>query len=54
VAFAKLPDWRTAADSLVTEHEGILRAIAKGDGDAAAELVGEHITRFYQDRIVNS
>jgi GntR family transcriptional regulator, transcriptional repressor for pyruvate dehydrogenase complex len=53
-AFARLPEWRTVADTLVTEHESILRAIDKGDGDAAAELVADHITCFYQDRILNS
>ncbi len=53
-AFARLPDWRSTADSLATEHEGILRAIEKGDGDRAAELVADHITRFYQDSILNS
>jgi GntR family transcriptional regulator, transcriptional repressor for pyruvate dehydrogenase complex len=50
-AFARLPDWQSVAESLVTEHEGILRAIEKGDGDRAAELVADHITRFYQDRM---
>lgn len=53
-AFARLPDWQSVAESLVTEHEGILRAIEKGDGDQAAELVADHIIRFYQDRVVNS
>ncbi|MGH3756730.1 FadR/GntR family transcriptional regulator [Actinophytocola sp.] len=51
-AFARLSDWRSVADSLATEHEGILRAIEKGDGDRAADLVADHITRFYQDRIL--
>lgn len=53
-AFARLPEWRTVADALVTEHESILRAIEKSDGGAAAELVSEHITRFYQDRVLGS
>jgi DNA-binding FadR family transcriptional regulator len=52
--FARLPDWRAVADALVTEHEGILRAIEKQDGDTAADLVAEHITRFYQDRLLRS
>lgn len=53
-AFARLPDWRTVAAELVTEHEDLLRAIDAGDGAAAADLVTEHIARFYQDRILNS
>lgn len=53
-AFARLPDWHSVAESLVTEHENILRAIDKGDGDRAAELVADHITRFYQDRILHA
>jgi DNA-binding FadR family transcriptional regulator len=53
-AFARLSDWRSVADALVTEHEGILRAIEKSDGGAAADLVGEHIVRFYQDQILET
>jgi GntR family transcriptional repressor for pyruvate dehydrogenase complex len=53
-AFARLPDWQSVAESLVTEHEGILAAIEKGDGDRASELVADHIIRFYQDRVGNS
>ncbi|MEV6899559.1 FadR/GntR family transcriptional regulator [Amycolatopsis sp. NPDC051372] len=52
-AFARLPDWRAVAADLVTEHEEILRAIEAGDGDRAAELVADHITRFYTDRVLN-
>lgn len=51
--FTRLPEWRTVADALTNEHEGILRAIEKGDGDAAAELVTCHIERFYTDQILN-
>ncbi len=53
-AFARLPDWHSTAHSLATEHENILRAIEKGDDDRAAELVADHITRFYQDSILNN
>jgi DNA-binding FadR family transcriptional regulator len=52
-AFERLPEWRTAADALVNEHEAILRAIEKGAGDAAADLVTDHIRGFYRDRIRN-
>jgi DNA-binding FadR family transcriptional regulator len=52
--FAGLPKWRKVADALVDEHEGILRAIEKGEGDAASDLVAEHIQRFYQDRVLKS
>ena len=51
--FARFDDWRTVAGSLVDEHEAIVRAIDKGDGDTAADLVASHITCFYQDRILN-
>lgn len=53
-AFARFEDWRAVANSLVDEHEAILRAIEKGDSDAAADLVAEHITGFYRDRILNA
>ncbi|MEU6148332.1 FCD domain-containing protein [Streptomyces sp. NPDC047081] len=53
-AFARLSDWRSVADAVVAEHEGILRAIEKSDPDAAADLVGEHIVRFYRDQIVDA
>ncbi|MGQ4596393.1 FCD domain-containing protein [Nocardia sp. R6R-6] len=53
-AFAGFDDWRAVANSLVDEHEAILHAIGKGDGQAAAELAAAHIVRFYQDRIANS
>lgn len=53
-AFARLADWHTVADALAVEHEEILRAIDKGDGAAASELVAAHITRFYQDRILTA
>lgn len=53
-AFARLPDWRAVADTLVAEHQAILDAIEQGDADKAAELVAGHITRFYQDQVLDS
>lgn len=53
-AFARFDDWRTVADSLVDEHEAILRAVEKGDEETAANQVAEHITRFYRDRILHT
>jgi GntR family transcriptional repressor for pyruvate dehydrogenase complex len=52
--FAGLPKWRRVADALNKEHQQILRAIERGDGEAASELVSEHIRRFYQDRVLKS
>ncbi|MGY4098813.1 FadR/GntR family transcriptional regulator [Nocardia sp. R16R-3T] len=52
-AFAKFDDWRAVANALVDEHEAILRAIKRGDSEAAADLVAAHIIGFYQDRIAN-
>ncbi|GAA1204006.1 FadR/GntR family transcriptional regulator [Prauserella alba] len=49
--FAQLGDWRAAADGLIDEHEAIYRAIEKGSGELAANLVADHITTFYRDRI---
>jgi DNA-binding FadR family transcriptional regulator len=53
-AFARLDEWRGVADILVHEHEDMVRAIEKGDGDLAAQLVTEHIRRFYTDQILSS
>lgn len=50
--FERLPEWRTVADALVNEHEAILRAIEKGAGETAADLVADHIRGFYTDRIL--
>lgn len=50
--FARLPDWRAVAAALVNEHEAVLRAIEKGNGDMAAALVAEHIRRFCQDQVL--
>lgn len=52
--FAGLPKWRKVADSLNDEHEQILRAIERSDGEAASELVSDHIRRFYQDRVLKA
>lgn len=52
-AFERLPEWRPVADALVAEHEAILRAIEKGAGETAADLVTDHIRGFYQTRIVS-
>jgi DNA-binding FadR family transcriptional regulator len=53
-AFERLPEWHPVADALVTEHEAILRAIEKGAGDTAADLVTDHIRGFHQTRIISS
>jgi DNA-binding GntR family transcriptional regulator len=45
---------RAHEEVLAQIEQKILRAIEKGDGDRAAELVADHITRFYQDRILNN
>lgn len=50
-AFAVIDDWRATADGLVDEHEDIIAAIEAGDADRAAELVADHITRFYEQHI---
>ncbi|ASR39711.1 hypothetical protein BAY61_27470 [Prauserella marina] len=51
VVFERLPDWPSVAAKLVGEHEDILRAIEKGDGTAAADLVDAHINGFYNERL---
>lgn len=52
--FARFTDWHAVARPLVDEHEAILRAIEKGDRDTAADLVADHITSFYRDRILGN
>jgi DNA-binding FadR family transcriptional regulator len=46
-AFPTLPDWGTERERLVSEHAEIARAIAVGDGEAAASAVAAHIQGFY-------
>lgn len=41
-------DQRRVLRRLTTEHEEILAAIERGDGERAAELVDSHIRRFYR------
>ncbi|NKQ56007.1 FadR family transcriptional regulator [Amycolatopsis sp. K13G38] len=50
--FTRFADWRTVASTLIDEHEAIVEAIDKGEGERAADLVADHITSFYQDRIL--
>lgn len=50
-AFDRLSNWHTAANSLIEEHEHIVEAIERGDGNRAGELVHEHITTFYNDQL---
>lgn len=51
-AFEKLPDWRKVADALAAEHEKLANAIEQRDEEVAAQLVSNHITRFYHDQVV--
>lgn len=50
-AFDRLPNWHTAANNLIEEHERIVEAIERGDNSRAGELVHEHITTFYNDQL---
>jgi GntR family transcriptional repressor for pyruvate dehydrogenase complex len=50
-AFTLLDDWRTVADQLVDEHEGIIAAIEARDRAGASRLVEEHIRRFYEEHV---
>lgn len=50
--FTGLVDWRAVSRGLVLEHERIVSAIEQGDGKAAADLVDDHITKFYNDQVV--
>lgn len=52
--FARLSDWHATADTLITEHDAIVRAIEDRDGEQAAQLTFDHITNFYQARILGS
>ncbi|WP_449408850.1 FadR/GntR family transcriptional regulator [Microbacterium maritypicum] len=44
---AAIEDWTGMADVLRAEHRAIVEAIARGDADAARELVRAHITGYY-------
>ena len=45
--FENLTDWRKTAAGLITEHQGIVDAIERGDSRGAATLVERHISDFY-------
>ncbi len=47
-AFERIEDWDGMVQRLSQEHRQIVAAIASGDGLRAADLVAEHITRFYE------
>ncbi len=47
-AFERVDDWDGMVGRLVQEHRQIAAAIAAGDGPRAADLVAEHIARFYE------
>lgn len=44
-----VPDWSRTAARLCAEHEGIVDAVARHDGVAAARLTREHIEGFYRE-----
>jgi len=47
-AFERIEDWDGMVQRLSQEHRQIAAAIATGHGPRAADLVAEHITRFYR------
>jgi len=51
-AFAGLTNWRAVADRLCAEHQRIVDAIEAKEPELAAQLVAEHIERFYQDQVL--
>ncbi|MCP2263608.1 FadR/GntR family transcriptional regulator [Promicromonospora thailandica] len=44
-----VPDWPRTAARLCAEHEAIVGAVARHDGDEAARLTREHIEGFYRE-----
>ncbi len=52
-SFARLRDWKSTRDRLITEHEGIVRVIEEGNDGAAAQAVVNHISGFYTDVMDN-
>lgn len=46
--FERLPDWRTEFERSAAEHEEIVRLVATGEGELAAEAVRGHILRLYE------
>ena len=44
-----LPDWPTTAARLRSEHHGILERVRAGDRDGAADLLRDHIERYYRE-----
>jgi DNA-binding FadR family transcriptional regulator len=51
--FASLNDWIAVRDRLISEHEGILQTIEKGDGESAAQAVIDHVVGFYGNVMVD-
>ncbi len=47
-ALSRLADRDAVLARLGSEHANILRAVRNGEGAAAAKLVRDHITSFYQ------
>jgi GntR family transcriptional repressor for pyruvate dehydrogenase complex len=47
-AFERLEDPASTMEALTNEHEAIVDAIVAGKGDAAAELMAQHIVGFYR------
>jgi DNA-binding FadR family transcriptional regulator len=48
-SFARLRDGKPVRDRLIAEHEGIVKTIERGDGDAAAQAIMDHVRGFYGD-----
>lgn len=48
-AYARLDDWRAVADSVRSEHRGILDALIARDAAAASARVQQHIRSFYSN-----
>lgn len=50
VVFEQLADWRSTAEHLAQEHEGLLETIELGDTARAADQIEKHISVFYPPR----
>ncbi|GAA4026119.1 FCD domain-containing protein [Arthrobacter methylotrophus] len=46
---ANLPNWKSTAQRLRSEHRAILAAVTDGDGGRAATLVASHIEGYYRE-----
>lgn len=44
-------NWQATKTRLVEEHERILEAVTRGDGERASDLMSAHIRDFYNERI---